>query len=187
MNIKRQLVLMVGTIACATVPSCTTGSAAPTATSTQAESFSVTSPDFTDGGDLPVTFTCDGESLSPALTWSGEPAGTSEYAVLMDHQPGPDDWHWYWTEWGIAPDIHSLGAGSTGEGTFGTNSVNAELAYTPPCSKGPGPKTYVITVFALSSTPELPDPALVDRDTLLDALADITLASDSISATYTRG
>lgn len=148
--------------------------------------FSLTSPTIVDGGELPATYTCDGDSVSPPLAWSGEPSGTVGYAILMDHQPGPGDWHWYWTEWDIDAAVHSVGEGSIIEGAFGTNSVNDRLAYAPPCSKGPGPKSYTITIFALSEQPVLPDPTAVDRATLLDAVSDITLATDSIALTYTR-
>ena len=36
----------------------------------------ITSTAFDPGGTLPARYTCDGEDLSPALTWSGVPDGT---------------------------------------------------------------------------------------------------------------
>jgi len=155
-------------------------------TSQSDESFTVTSSAMVDGGTLPVQFTCDGASQSPPIAWSGAPAGTKSFAVLMDHQPGPGDWHWYWTLWGIKSSTSSIAAGTTGDATVGTNSVNRELAYTPPCSKGPGAKAYTITVFALSATPKISDANTVDRTALLAAVEGITLAKSSITVTYTR-
>ena len=141
---------------------------------------------MTDGGELPATYTCDGDSTSPPLQWTGEPDGTVGYAILMDHQPGPGDWHWYWTVWGIPSATHSVEAGAVDTGITGTNSVNGNLEYAPPCSKGPGPKSYSIRIFALSAVPDLSDAAIVDRSTLLDAISGITLASDTLTFTYTR-
>ena len=106
---------------------------------------------------------------------------------ILSHQPGPGDWHWYWTEWAIDATVHSLDEGSTTDGVFGTNSVNGQLSYAPPCSKGPGPKSYTIRIFALSADPNLPDPMAVDRATLLEAVSGITLGSDTLTVTYTRG
>jgi Raf kinase inhibitor-like YbhB/YbcL family protein len=146
----------------------------------------VSSSAMEDGGTLPIDYTCDGSSMSPPIEWTNAPDGTQSFAVLMDHQPGPGDWHWYWTLWNIDSTTNELQAGSNGDATIGTNSVNGELAYTPPCSKGPGEKAYNITVYALSSEPELSDPSSVDRTALLDAIADITLASDTLTVTYTR-
>ena len=148
--------------------------------------FVVTSSAMTDGGTLPVQFTCDGASQSPPLSWAGAPSGTKSFAVLMDHQPGPGDWHWYWTLWGIPSSTSSIAAGTNGGATIGTNSVNGELTYAPPCSKGPGEKAYTFTVFALSSTPTITSASSIDRTALLAAIDDITLASSSLTVTYSR-
>jgi len=149
--------------------------------------FTLTSPVMENGGKLPATFTCDGQSLSPPLAWQGAPEGTVGYALAMHHVPGPGDTHWYWVVYNIPPTTLSVEAGATDFGTFGTNSVNGQQVYAPPCSKGPGEKLYTITVYALSAAPNLPNPAAVDRDTLLAAIADITLASASLDVTYERG
>ena len=148
--------------------------------------FTVSSSAMEDGGILPIDYTCDGSSTSPPISWSNAPSGTESFAVLMDHQPGPGDWHWYWTLWNIDASTNELPSGSNGDAIVGTNSVNGELAYTPPCSKGPGAKAYNITVYALSGEPELSDPSNADRAALLDAIVGITLASDTLTVTYTR-
>ena len=149
--------------------------------------FTLTSPVMANGGQLPATFTCDGQNLSPPLAWQGAPAGTVSYALAMHHIPGPGDTHWYWVVYNIPPTTLSIEAGSTTFGTFGTNSVNRDLQYAPPCSRGPGAKLYTITVYALSAVPDLPNPAAVDRDTLLAAIADKTLAEAHLDVTYERG
>jgi phosphatidylethanolamine-binding protein (PEBP) family uncharacterized protein len=151
-----------------------------------ASEFELTSSAMSDGGTLPVQFTCDGASQSPPLSWSGAPAGTKSFAVLMDHSPGPNDWHWYWTLWGIDSSVSSISAGSAGSAVVGTNSVNGQLVYAPPCSKGPGEKAYTFTVFALSETPAISNAQSIDRTALLAAVEDITLGTASMTVTYTR-
>ena len=70
---------------------------------------------------------------------------------------------------------------------MGTNSVNNQTGYSPPKSKGPGPKTYVYNVYALSAPPKITVPASqVSRDVLLSAIKDLTLASAELSVIYTR-
>jgi Raf kinase inhibitor-like YbhB/YbcL family protein len=164
----------------------TTTTTTMSATSEVNSEFMVLSPVMQDGGTLPVDYTCDGSTISPPISWSNAPSGTTNFAVLMDHQPGPEDWHWYWTLWGIDANTQELPAGSNGDAIVGTNSVNGELAYTPPCSQGPGEKAYNITVYALSDEPNLTNPSSVDRSELLDAIESITLASDTMTVTYTR-
>ena len=56
-----------------------------------------------------------------------------------------------------------------GIGTLGNNSVNHKTGYAPPHSKGPGPKTYILTVYALSAPVQISvPPSEVNRKVLLD-------------------
>ncbi len=136
---------------------------------------------------LPAEYTCDGDSATLALAWTGAPAGTHGFAVIMHHVASPTDIHWYWVLYDVPAGVSSLEKNSQGVGTLGTNSVNGKTANAPPCSKGPGPKTYTYTVYALSSRPQLSvPPSQVDRQVLLEAIRNITLASAELHVTYTR-
>lgn len=148
--------------------------------------FTLTSPSFTDGGTLPVDFTCDGAGTSPPLAWSGLPAGTVELALLMTTL-AKDGLKWNWVLYRLPPAPASLAPASNGGGTCGLTSDGPNLAYSPPCSLGPGPKAYTFTVYALSSRPALPaQPNQVTGAALTDAISTITLAKAEISVTYTR-
>lgn len=158
-----------------------------TASSSSSSGLSLTSPTVLEGGVLPAEYTCDGVASTLALSWSGAPAGSKSFAVIMHHKAGPTDIHWYWVVYDIPASVTSLPKNMHGIGTLGTNSVNNRNAYTPPCSKGPGPKTYVYTVYALSGDPQLSvPPSQVNRQVLLDAIQNITLASAELRVTYTR-
>jgi gluconolactonase len=164
-----------------------TGAAAANTFQAGASGFTLTSPEVTEGGMLPVEYTCDGESSTLALAWQGAPAATKSYAMIMHHVAAPDDIHWYWVLWNIPAEVTSLPKNMTGIGTLGTNSVNDKTAYSPPCSKGPGNKQYTYTVYALSGEPKLTVPATqVNRAALLDAIKDITLASAELNVIYSR-
>lgn len=149
--------------------------------------FTVTSPAVV-GGALPAAYTCDGAGISPPLAWSHPPKGTKGYAIVMDHVPPEGGHHWYWLDWGIPAKTRSVPAGATKVGHLGGNSVNRDAGYAPPCSKGPGEKTYTITVYALSRAPRLPkeSTASVTRDSLLSAISTITLSKAVLDVTYTR-
>jgi Raf kinase inhibitor-like YbhB/YbcL family protein len=149
--------------------------------------FLLTSSAVTNGGALPVEFTGDGASASPPLEWSGASAGTKCFAVIMDHFPGPGDVKWYWTLYNIPADVHGLPKNIRGIGTLGNNSVNRQLGYAPPHSKGPGAKTYFITVYALSAPVEISlPPAQVNRNVLLNAMKEKILDSAQLKFTYDR-
>ncbi|MBI3113438.1 MAG: YbhB/YbcL family Raf kinase inhibitor-like protein, partial [Rhodospirillales bacterium] len=45
---------------------------------------------FTDGQEIPRRHTCEGEDVSPPLAWSGAPAGTKSFALIVDDPDAPD-------------------------------------------------------------------------------------------------
>jgi gluconolactonase len=160
-------------------------SAETSATSPNATGFTLTSPDLGADGRLPIEYTCDGASSTLALNWSGAPAETQGYAVVMHHNAPDNAIHWYWVLYNIPADVTSLDKNMTGIGTLGTNSVNDRNEYAPPCSKGPGDKEYIYTVYALSAQPQITT-SPVNRAALLDAIKDITLASAELHVVYAR-
>jgi len=149
--------------------------------------FTLRSSAFTDGGRLPVEFTGDGASITPPLEWSPPPSGTKAFAVIMHHIDPQGKTKWYWTLYNIPPDVRTLPANVHGIGTLGNNSVNDQIGYAPPHSKGPGDKTYILTVYALSTLVEPPvPPAEVSREVLLAAMKDKVLASSELKVVYAR-
>jgi len=164
------------------------GAVAPvTINPTRSGNFILTSSVVTNGGALPVEFTGDGAGASPPLAWSGAPPGTKCFVIIMDHFPGPGDVKWYWTLYNVPATVHSLTKNATGIGIAGNNSVNRNPGYAPPHSKGPGAKTYFITVYALSAPVQIPlPPARVSRNVLLTAIKDLVLDSAGLKFTYDR-
>lgn len=52
--------------------------------------FAISSPAFDDHGEIPGRYTCDGQDISPQLSWSGVPAGTKSLALIVDDPDAPD-------------------------------------------------------------------------------------------------
>lgn len=149
-------------------------------------SFSLTSPEVADGGRLPEDYTGDGSSATLPLHWTGAPGGTQSFALIM-HHVAPDRTKWYWILYDIPAMTMRLPRNVGGIGTLGNNSVNGRCEYAPPHSKGPGEKTYIYTLYALSSPIELDvEPAGVSRDVLLEAMRDKVLASAQLRVVYSR-
>lgn len=164
----------------------TTSITSPISQSTNS-GFSITSTDVADGGRLPVEYTCDGDGSTLPLAWSSAPAETQSYAVIMHHVAAPEEIHWYWVLYNIPADVTSLPKNVTDIGILGNNINNGLIEYSPPCSQGPGDKEYIYTVYALSAQPQITVPAEeVDRDTLLAAIQNITLASAELHTIYAR-
>lgn len=149
--------------------------------------FTLTSLAVVDGGNLPVEFTGDGASATLPLAWSHVPAGTKSFTLVM-HHIAPDMTKWYWILYNIPANVECLPKNVHGIGTPGSNSVNHQAAYAPPHSKGPGAKTYILTLYALDATLTWKEPpAEVTRDIVLDAMKGHVLGSATLSVVYTRG
>ena len=56
----------------------------------QAMALKVTSPAFQAGGPIPSKYTCEGQDISPPLAWSGGPAATKSFALIVDDPDAPD-------------------------------------------------------------------------------------------------
>lgn len=50
----------------------------------------ISSPAFENGGAIPTRFTCDGDDVSPPLSWGDVPAGTQALALIVDDPDAPD-------------------------------------------------------------------------------------------------
>ena len=159
----------------------------PDALKKPSATFSLTSTEVKDGGALPMDFTGDGSGATLPLAWRGAPAGTKSYALVMDHLAPGNVMKSYWTMWDIPTSTVSLPKNAKGAGKVGA-SFKGQLGYEPPHSQGPGAKTYVLTVYALSSPVQISQPPReVNREVLLAAMKDKVLASSSLHVVYTRG
>jgi phosphatidylethanolamine-binding protein (PEBP) family uncharacterized protein len=157
----------------------------PAAASTPAAgALAPTSPAIGPDRRLPVDFTCDGAGASPPLEWKPGPPGTKSYAVVLWHR-APDRLKSYWLIHGIPADVTRLERNSRTVGMTGLND-KGRAGYDPPCSKGPGLKEYHLTVYALSADPPAPAGGMT-RDSLLEAIRDITLAEGNFTFAYDRG
>ena len=116
--------------------------------------LSVTSTDLAAHRPIPQQFWgCTDSGVSPELSWSGAPASTQSYAVLMFDPDAPTgSGFWHWVAWDIPPGTTSLPTGAvlpagsvSGENDAGT------FGYTGPCPpEGDVIHHYQITVIALS-------------------------------------
>jgi Raf kinase inhibitor-like YbhB/YbcL family protein len=65
-----------------------------TITDTRSESkamaLKITSPAFQPAGSIPSRYTCEGQDVSPPLAWSGAPANTKTFALIVDDPDAPD-------------------------------------------------------------------------------------------------
>lgn len=151
------------------------------------------SPAFNAHGPLPTRFTCAGAGVSPPLDWSGAPAGTRGYALVLTDPDAPDPRHppthtfVHWVVAYLPADVHSLAAGQSTSLPPGSR-VNPNSAgrrhYTPPCPPA-GRHRYVFTLYALDTAARLA-PTDAGRDAVLRAIAPHVIARAQLIGTYQK-
>ena len=129
----------------------------------EAQTFSLTSPDFSSGDELPTSarsgiMGAGGEDRSPELRWEGAPSGTKSFAVtLYDPDAPTGSGFWHWAVYNIPADVTSL-PGNAGHPDAGllpagaitlSNEARMEryIGAAPP--PGNGEHRYFFTVSAL--------------------------------------
>ena len=130
-----------------------------------AAGFSLTSSELKAGGMMPKSFEfngfgCAGDNKSPALKWSGAPAGTKSFAVTVYDPDAPtgSGW-WHWVVVNIPASVTELAsnAGAVGGANLpaGASNVKVDFGFAgwggtcPP--QGDKPHRYIFTVYALKT------------------------------------
>jgi len=148
--------------------------------------FTLVSPAFAGGDMVPTKYTCEGENLSPPLSWSGAPEGTRAFALVMDDPDAPGGTFTHWLLWDIAPTCAALDEGLSVSrmGTAGRNDFGRQ-GYGGPCPpKGHGRHRYRIHLHALRAPIGLPKGR--SRDAVDSALSGRVLATASLEGVFER-
>jgi Raf kinase inhibitor-like YbhB/YbcL family protein len=145
--------------------------------------FVLQSSAFDRGGPIPRRHSCEGEDLSPPLSWSGAPEGTRSLALVVDDPDAPAGTFTHWLAWALDPGATGLDEGEAapveGRNDFGTSG------YRGPCPpSGHGRHRYSFRLYALDSDPDLPSGA--GKRELVRALEGHTLAAAELIGTYER-
>jgi Raf kinase inhibitor-like YbhB/YbcL family protein len=75
--------------------------------------LTISSPAFGSNGKIPTKYTCEGNDVSPALSWSGVPANAKSLALIVDDPDAPDPrapkmTYVHWVLYGIPPSASGL-------------------------------------------------------------------------------
>jgi Raf kinase inhibitor-like YbhB/YbcL family protein len=153
----------------------------------------VTSDAFETNQRIPAKFTGDGDDVSPALTWSGLPAATREWAMIVDDPDAPRAEPWiHWVLYKLPPTTSGLPQGvpadrklpQLGGALQGRNDFK-KIGYGGPAPpKGHGTHHYRFHLYALDRTLDL-EPGL-DNKSLVAAMSGHILDDGVLVGTYER-
>lgn len=151
--------------------------------------LSLSSSAFPEGEDIPITYTCDGQDISPLLNWGEPPSGTQSFALIMDD---PDALGGVFTHWLLfnqpsdsrelpeaVPTQNELSNGALqGKNGFGV------IGYTGPCPPSGPAHHYRFTIYALDQALDLM--AGASRKQVIDAITGHILAWGQLIGMYQR-
>ena len=158
----------------------------------------LTSPDVPGNSRLTMKevfngFGCTGQNVSPALRWTGAPAGTKSFAITVYDPDAPtgSGW-WHWMVYDIPSTATSLPSGAgTNASALPVGSVQGMTDFGAkqwggPCPPvGDKPHRYIFTVFALKIA-KLDVPATATSAFIGYNLNANALAKDTFTALYGR-
>jgi len=70
--------------------------------------FRLLSPALNMEGRIATRYTCEGENISPALSWQNEPANTKSLVLIMDDPDAPKGVWDHWLLFNIPASVHAL-------------------------------------------------------------------------------
>ena len=151
--------------------------------------FVLNSSAFSDEGAIPVQHTCEGDNISPPMTWSGGPVAQGYALVLTDLDFAGGTVHS--VLWDIPGDVTSLpedvervAEPAEPPGSKQALSLDgATVGYLGPCP--PKQHTYEFMLYALGENPLSGVTLDSTRDEVVEVLADQALLTTRLTGTFT--
>ncbi|MFS8907342.1 YbhB/YbcL family Raf kinase inhibitor-like protein [Synechococcus sp. OH2] len=159
----------------------------PTPTPTPT-ALQLTSSAFAPSQPIPSRYTCEGEDLSPPLTWSGAPVGTQSFALTMDDPDAPRGTFVHWVVYNLPASVTSLPEGIRSDSDLPQGAVHGQNSWGRNSYGGPCPPSgthrYFFTLYALDRQLALAPGAT--KEALLQAMTGHILAQAQLMGTYQR-
>jgi hypothetical protein len=144
---------------------------------------------FQQARSIPIKFTCDGENVSPALSWKGAPAQTKSFALIMHDPDAPRAGGFtHWVLYGIPASVAELPSNLphaeqvAGVCVQGKND-SGQIGYTGPCPPS-GTHCYQVRLYALDAELNLKPGASLQQ--LQQAMRGHVLEQAELTGTYAR-
>lgn len=145
--------------------------------------ITITSAAFDAGKAIQPKYTCDGQDVSPPLSWTGVPSGTESLVLITEDPDAPIGTWIHWIIFDIPPQIEGLEEGISGVGIQGNNSWK-ENDYGGPCPPAGNTHRYYFQIFALDTVLGLQ--AGASKADVEAALNSHMIARGQLVGTYSR-
>jgi Raf kinase inhibitor-like YbhB/YbcL family protein len=150
------LVLLLGTVGGSTVAV----QSHPSAGGRSSMALVLKSTAFAPGAEIPKKHSCEAADVSPALEWSGSPARTVSFALIMDDPDAPAGTWVHWVLWNLPASAYELPEAvakqdQLHDGTRQGRNSFRKIGYNGPCPPPGKPHRYFFRLYALDEKLEL--------------------------------
>ena len=118
--------------------------------------FQISTTAFSPGESMPKKFTRDGQNVSPALAWTGSPAETQSFALIMDDPDAPAGTWVHWVLYDLPANAHELAENiltreQLSDGARQGRNDFHKIGYGGPCPPSGKPHRYFFKLYALDA------------------------------------
>ncbi len=188
---NKTILLLIGLVAGLALAACSVFGGDDEKTLSQEDipmSIQLTSAAFAEGDLIPAAHARQGQNVSPPLVWSGAPAGTVSFALIMDDPDAPRGTWVHWVVYNLPADAAALPAGIGSDADLPGDAAHGKNDWGETAYGGPQPPSgthrYFFKLYALDTVLDL-RPGATKNDTLA-AMDGHVLAEGQLMGRYRR-
>jgi Raf kinase inhibitor-like YbhB/YbcL family protein len=144
---------------------------------------------FQAGGTIPKEYTCDGDDISPQLSWDNAPTTTRAFALIADDPDAPVGTWVHWVIYDLSAATRQLAEGiptreNLSDGAKQGINDFRKIGYGGPCPPSGSSHRYSFKLYALDAPTNLKPRATKQK--LLSAMKGHVLAEADLVGRYSR-
>ncbi|MBD2596501.1 YbhB/YbcL family Raf kinase inhibitor-like protein [Nostoc spongiaeforme FACHB-130] len=149
------------------------------------KSMKLASTAFTANAFIPTKYTCDGNDISPPLTWNDVPKDAQSIALIVDDPDAPGETFVHWVVYDLPATVSQVPEKIASQDLPGIQGKNdfGKLGYGGPCPPN-GTHRYFFKLYALDKKLGLITGAT--KEQVLNAMKGHVLAEAELIGKYSR-
>jgi Raf kinase inhibitor-like YbhB/YbcL family protein len=151
--------------------------------------LALSSTAFQEGDSIPDRYTCEGQDVSPPLSWGEPPAGTQSLVLIVDDLDSPGGRFTHWVIFDIPPNSRGLTESVPAQPRLPSGALQGKndfgnIGYGGPCPPSGKPHRYRFILYAVDCSSGLEEGA--SKKQVLGAVEDHVVARGQLIGMYQR-
>lgn len=143
----------------------------------------IKSPVFINNEEIPFKYSCDGQNISPPLSFKDIPQNAKSLALTVEDPDAPRGLFVHWIVWNINPKTEGFKEGSVPDEAFQGVSGAGKAGYIGPCPPS-GTHRYFFKLYALNRVLDLEKDS--NMEAFQKAINDCVIGKAELMGLYSR-